>query len=246
LDALDGPIGKVKDFYFDDRQWTVRYLVVDTGNWLSGRRVLISPYALLAAIGSEQRIAINLTKKQIENSPSLNTDKPVSRQFEEAYYGYYEWPGYWSGSDMWDPNFERVRNERREPTADEKVWDSHLRSTHEVRGYHLHAADGEIGHVEDFVVDDVTWKIRYLIVDTRNWWPGKKVLISPRWIQRVSWRESEVFVELTRENLKRSPEYTDESLLARDYEVELHRHYHREGYWVDEPAAKAHSNCLSS
>jgi sporulation protein YlmC with PRC-barrel domain len=122
-----------------------------------------------------------------------------------------------------------------------KAWDSHLRSTHEVSGYHIQAADGEVGHVEDFIIDDETWAIRYLIIDTRNWWPGKKVLVSPQWIERVSWSESKVFVNLSRESIKQSPEHTEESLLTRDYETGLHRHYNRQGYWVDEPAAKEHS-----
>ena len=129
----------------------------------------------------------------------------------------------------------------RESTQDEKAWDPNLRSTHDVSGHHIQAADGEIGHVEDFIIDDDTWAIRYLIVDTRNWWPGKKVLISPKWIERVSWSESKVFVNLTRETIKQSPEYTEESLLTRDYETALHRHYNRQGYWVDELAAKKHS-----
>lgn len=101
----------------------------------------------------------------------------------------------------------------------------------EVTGYPIQAADGEIGHVEDFVLDDETWTIRYLIVDTRNWWPGKKVLVSPRWIERVSWSERKVFVNLPREIIKQSPEFTEDSLITRDYETALHRHYHVEGYW---------------
>jgi len=123
----------------------------------------------------------------------------------------------------------------------EKAWDPHLRSSHEVSGYHIEAADGDIGHVDDFVIDDETWAIRYLVIDTANWWPGKKVLVSPQWIERVSWRESKVFVNLPRETIKQSPEYTEESLLTRDYETRLHRHYNRQGYWVDEPATKKHS-----
>jgi hypothetical protein len=120
----------------------------------------------------------------------------------------------------------------------EKAWEFHLRSTLDVSGHHIEAADGEIGHVEDFLIDDQTWAIRYLIVNTRNWWPGKKVLVSPRWIERVSWSESKVFVNLSRETIKQSPEYTEESLPTRDYETALHRHYDRQGYWVDEPTAK--------
>ena len=123
----------------------------------------------------------------------------------------------------------RDRDKWRESTQGEKAWDPHLRSTHDVSGYHIHAADGEIGHVEDFIIDDETWAIRYLIIDTRNWWPGKKVLISPQWIERVSWSESKVFVNLSREAIKQSPEYTEESLPTRDYETELHLHYDRLG-----------------
>ena len=125
---------------------------------------------------------------------------------------------------------------------DKKAWDSHLRSTKVVTGYHIQASDGGIGHVEDFIIDDKNWAIRYLIVDTKNWWPGKKVLIAPQWIERVSWSKSKVFINLSRETIKQSPEYTEESMLTRDYENKLHRHYQRQGYWVDEkPLAKEHS-----
>jgi hypothetical protein len=130
------------------------------------------------------------------------------------------------------------REKWREPTPGEKVWDPHLCSTNDVSGHHIQAEDGDIGHVEDFIIDDETWAIRYLIVDTRNWWPGKQVLVATQWIERVSWSESTVFVNLTRETIKESPEYTEESLLTRDYEIGLHRHYDREGYWVDEAAAR--------
>jgi sporulation protein YlmC with PRC-barrel domain len=243
LDSFDGEIGTVKEFYFDDHHWTIRYLVADTGNWLLGRQVLISPYALVTVNKEEQYITVDLTKKQIEDSPSLNSDKPVSRQFENDYYGYFGWPLYWGGPYMWGayPYIVHDRDKWKDHTQGGKAWDPNLRSTSAVNGYHIQTIDGEIGHVEDFIVDDETWAIRYLIVDTRNWWPGKKVLISPKWIERVSWSESKVFVNLTRETIKQSPEYTEESLITRDYETGLHRHYDRQGYWVDEPAAKEHS-----
>jgi len=243
LDSLNGEIGKVKEFYFDDRHWTIRYLVANTGNWLTGRHVLISPYALVAVVREEQHITIDLTKKQIEDSPSLKSDKPVSRQFEETYYGYYGWPTYWVGTYMWRyyPYLVRDREKWNKPTQEEKAWDPHLRSTHDVSGHHIQAEDGEIGHVEDFIIDDETWAIRYLIIDTRNWWPGKKVLISPQWIERVSWSESKVFVNLPRETIKQSPEYTEALLLTRDYETRLHGHYHLQGYWVDESIPRKNS-----
>ena len=243
LHSLDGEIGKVKEFYFDDQHWAIRYLVVDTGNWLTERQVLISPYALAAVSKKERHISVDLTKKQIEDSPSLDSDQPVSQQFEALYYGYYGWPMYWDGPYMWGayPNIMHDQEKWRAAAQGERVWDTHLRSTHEVSSYYIQAADGEIGHVEDFIIDDETWAIRYLIINTRNWWPGKKVLVSPKWIESVSWGESKIFVSLSRESIKQSPEYTGESLLTRDYETGLHRHYNRKGYWVDEPAAKEHS-----
>ena len=243
LHSLDGDIGKVKEFYFDDRHWTIRYLVADTGNWLTDRQVLISPYALGAVNKEEQCIAIDLTKKQIEDSPSLNSDKPVSRQFEEEYIEYYGWPVYWSGPYVWGPHpiIMRDPGQWKKSTKSKKTWDSHLRSTHEVSAYHIQAADGEIGHIKDFIIDDEMWAIRYLIIDTQNWWPGKKVLVSPKWIERIGWSESMVYVNLTRENIQKSPEYTDESMLTREYETGLHRHYNRQGYWVEEQAPRKHS-----
>lgn len=240
LQSLNGEIGSVKEFYFDDHHWTIRYLVANSGNWLTSRQVLISPYALSAVDKENQSIVINLTKKQIEESPSLNNDKPVSRQFEEEYYEYYGWPMYWGGPYMWGAYPDIVLDKEKciECIKDEKPFDPHLRSTTEVTKNTIQATDGEIGHVDDFILDDKVWAIRYLIVDTTNWWGGKKVLISPRWIERVSWSESTVFINLSRETIKHSPEYTGESTLTRDYESLLHRHYDREGYWGDEPVGK--------
>jgi hypothetical protein len=240
LQGRDGEIGKVEEFYFDDQHWAVRYLVADTGTWLAGRQVLISPYALGGVKNEERRLTVDLTKKQIEDSPSLETDKPVSRQYEQLYYGYYGWPMYWGGPNMWGA-FSEINRIGAEPSTTNpggKERDMHLRSTHDVSSHHIQAADGEIGHVDDFIIDDEKWAIRYLVVDTRNWWPGKKVLISPRWIERVSWSEAKVFVNLTREKIKQSPEYLEESSITRDYETRLHGHYSRQGYWVDEPIAK--------
>jgi hypothetical protein len=233
--ALDGDIGRIDEFYFDDRHWTIRYLIVGTGGWLSDRRMLISPYALGATDEVEKVISTELTKRQIEASPSLSTDKPVSRQFEEAYCGYYGWPRYWNGPYIWGASPYLVRDLERpkEYPPGGHEWDSHLRSTTDVTGDYIQAQDGDLGHVEDFVIDDETWAIRYLIVDTRNWWFGKKVLLSPHWIERISWPESKIFVNLPRETIRHAPEYTAESL-NRGYEIEQHRHYKLAGYLVDE------------
>ena len=239
LESLDGEIGKVKEFYFDDRHWTIRYLVADTGNWLTGRKVLISPYALNGVIKNEKHLSVDLTKKQIEASPSLNTDKPVSRQFEEEYYGYYRWPTYWRGPNSWGSYAYIIRDRDKWNLSNqgEKEWDHHLRSTLAVGGYHIQALDGEIGHIEDLVIDDETWAIRYLIVGTKNWGADKKVLVSPQWIERVSWSDSKVFINLSCAAIVESPEYTEEALLTREYEIALHHHYDRKGYWIDELAA---------
>jgi hypothetical protein len=234
LGALDGEIGKVKEFYFDDLHWTIRYVIADTGNWLMERQVLISPYAVVAVDERERIITTDLTKKQIEDSPSLETDKPVSRQFEETYHIYYGLPEYWYGPYMWgaSPYIVRDPEERKEMSRPEKTWNAHLRATHEVIGYHIRAEDGEIGHVVDFFIDDQTWTIRYLDIDTRNWWPGKHVLMSPQWIEEISWSEAKVFVKLPCETIKQAPEYKEDSLITRDYETALYGHYNRSDYWA--------------
>jgi hypothetical protein len=243
LDSLDGAIGEVQGFYFDDKYWTIRYLVANSGNWLTGRQVLIAPYALVSVLQATKQISIQLSKHQIEQSPALESDKPISKQFENSYWGYYGWPTYWSGPYMWGayPTIARDRQDWLDNAAVEEVWDPNLRSTGEVTGYHIQASDGEIGHVEDFIIDDETWAIRYLVIDTKNWWPGEKLLVSPRWITRVSWADRKVFIDLPRETLKNSPKYSEGALLTRDYEDKLHRHYHRPGYWVDVPVTRAHT-----
>ena len=224
LQSLDGEIGTVKDFYFDDHYWTIRYLVADTGEWLVSRQVLISPHSLAGVDSDQGSIAVKLTKDQIEHSPSLNRDKPVSRQFERAYFGFYGLPVYFG----FEPDRIKAGNSAQ---TRKKRGDPDLRSTHDVSGHHVEASDGEIGHVDDFIIDDETWAIRYLIVDTKDWLPGKKVLISPKWIERVSWSEKQVVVALTREAIQQAPEYTDSPPLTRDQEIALHRHYNRPGYW---------------
>lgn len=239
LKSRDGDIGRIKDLYFDDRHWAVRYLVADTGSWLSHRKVLISPYALGGVSSGTGTVAVNLTRKQIEDSPPLDSDKPVSRQFEEQYYGYYGWPMYWGGPFAWGayPLMVRDPEQWTEPAATDPAWDPHLRSANDVRGYHVEATDGQIGHIADFLFDDETWAIRYLVIDTTNWWPGKKVLVSPKWSDRVSWPEGKVSFHLEREVIKGAPEYVPGTPLTRDFETRLHGHYQRRGYWLEEPAA---------
>lgn len=243
--AADGDAGTLDDLFFDDQHWTVRYLVVDTGPWLLGRRVLISSVAADRLDGKLLVLPVRLTKELVENSPEIDLDKPVSSQKIEQLHEYYGWPAYWAGSPVlgtptmgaYPMMWAQVEGEKEragsEPESDESPrGDPHLRSTREVGGYHIQAKDGEVGHVEDFFVDEDDWYIRYVLVDTRNWLPGKKVLVSPEWIEDVVWAEAKVHVNLTREKVKDSPEYDPVSPPGRSYEAELYRHYGWPGYWV--------------
>ncbi|MEO8140536.1 MAG: PRC-barrel domain-containing protein [Gemmatimonadota bacterium] len=236
LIATDGAIGSVADFYFDDQFWAIRYLVAETGSWLTGRAVLLSPYAVDSVSADGKEIVTALSRKQIEASPSIESNKPVSKQFEESYYGYYGWPSYYGGPLMWGsyPSISRDPEYWAAPEPGKNSWDPHLRSVREVTGYHILATEGEIGHVSDFIIDDESWAIRYLVVDSSNWLPGKKVLVSSDWIEKVSWETATVSVRLTREAIKSAPDYVEEALLEREYETRLHGHYQRPGYWQAE------------
>jgi sporulation protein YlmC with PRC-barrel domain len=240
--ATDGDIGSVNDLYFDDLSWTIRYLVVDTGTWLPGRQVLISPLSVRRV---DDKILVDLTRNQVQNSPPVEADKPVNRQQEEAIARYYDQRYYWEGPYRWGllayPGMppvptepipadgmgeEMAARERETPSGDPT-----LRSSRDVTGYYIAALDGEIGHVDDFLVEDRAWAIRYLLVATRNWWPGKKVLISPEWIKTVSWADSQVQVDLRRDEIKAAPEYDPSRPFDREYESRLIEHHNRRKYW---------------
>ena len=232
ISAKDGELGDVNQFYFDDQNWTVRYIVVDTGNWLPGKRVLISPASVRSLAVSQRKLAVDLTMEQIRNAPGIEADKPVSRQEEIALQRYYGWPAYWNLGTIYVPGAMGPANAAAmSPEVIPSEGDPHLRTTREVIGYHIHASDGEIGHVEDFLIDDQTWVIRYMEVETRNWLPGKKVLVAPNWIQAVSWPERHVLVHLTRADIADSPQYDESKPLDREYETALHEHYDRPKYW---------------
>jgi uncharacterized protein YrrD len=229
IGATDGELGKVKEFYFDDKTWTIRYLIIETGNWLSGRKVLISPEAILTPDWENEVFPVNLTKEQIKNSPEIDTEKTVSRQQEIKLYGHYPWTNYWGdesfGFGMPVSMFQVLQG--KEDSAGDKGSedDPHLRSTKKVTGYSIKAADGEIGNVEDFIIDDSNWKIDFMIVDTGNWFPGKKVIISPKWIKELKWDTSTVIVNVSIENVKNSPEYDPNKPISEVYESKLHTHY---------------------
>lgn len=212
LAASDGEIGHVKDFYFDDLIWVIRYLVVDTGSWLTGRLILLSPHALGRLDEYEKTLHVKLHKKQIENSPSIELHKPVSRQYEVDYYKYYGWPAYWNGGAMWGlggypvvmpPSKDEIEARLQTHQRDDK----HLRSTQAVTGYTIHATDGEIGVVRGFKVDGKSWAIRHLEVETGHWYSGKEILISTTQVERISYEESRVFVRLTRESIQNTADH---------------------------------------
>lgn len=227
IEATDGALGALKDIYFDDWEWMVRYLVLDTGKWLPGRKVLVSPVSIAVLNWNQNTISVDLTTEQIKNSPGIEEDKPVSRQLEEELVRHYRWPIYWGGpSPMHGINPEPERAEG-QPGGD-----SHLRSVNRVCGYHIHATDGSIGHVEDFVATDDDWTIRYMVVDTRNWLPGRKVLVAPWMVRNIDWAESAVYVELTRNQIKESPEFDPAQPVNREYEEQLYDYYGRPRYWV--------------
>jgi hypothetical protein len=234
LKAKDGEIGRCKDFLFDDEKWTIRYMVADTYKWLPGRKVLISPISLGRPNWSTQRFYVALTRRQIQESPPLDENAPVSREYEKLYGSYFSMPPYWSGVDMWGNYPTPAGLQAANDASLEDVVrpeESHLRSTKEVTGYHIQAVDEEIGHVEDFIVDDDTWSLRYVVVDTRNWLPGRKVLVSPQWVTSVDWGEAKVYVDLTTDQIKDSPEYDPSTPVNRGYEITLYDYYGRPVYW---------------
>jgi len=228
MEATDGDIGNVEEFYFDDDTWAIRYLVVKTDTWLSGREVLIAPQALIKDSWMVGRFPINLTKELIKNSPDIDTDIPVSRQQEIALYGHYAWEryggnGFYAGASapfMITPFpilDEKIIKETDSNSNDEKPdYDTHLRSTKIITGYHIHAIDGEIGHVNDFIIDTETWLIISLVVDTHNWFGGKKVLIPVANIKEVQWENSKVIIKETKDAIKNSVVFEEADFFHQD------------------------------
>ena len=234
--ANDGRLGTVIDFLFDDASWLVRWLVVDTGNWLSGRKVLLPASVLGHLDPTKEEFSVKLTMQQVKDSPDVNTERPVSRQMETNIYDYYGWSPYWGTgfymggygympAPMASPPPESRRREEDIAAAERREDNPHLRSIEAVTGYHIHASDGEIGHVEEFLVEDADWSIHYLVVDTKNWWPGKKVLISPRSVRRIEWTHKLVHLDVDRQTVKGSPAYDASITVDRAYEKHFHRYY---------------------
>lgn len=224
LKASDGEIGSVRDVYFDDLDWMVCYLVVDTGSWLTGRTVLIVPKFLGAPEDTSRTIPVTLTRSKVEGSPTIESHQPVTRQHEKEHLLYYGLGYYWPEGAVggFEPSMvsSEAETNRKKPKGD-----PNLQSSRDVTDFPIRASDGELGHVQDFILDDGDWTIRYLVVDTTNWWPGGLVLVSPKWIEHINWKTREVQLALSRETLRHAPPYHPSSPITGNYEERLLGYY---------------------
>ena len=233
IGATDGEIGHVTDFFFDDQDWVIRYLVVETGSWLLSRKVLITPYSLLEPDWLHKRLPVRINRDQLKNSPDIDTAKPVSHQQGIRYADFHGDPYYWGGAGMLDADLSPAKVAKIAAAQDADD-DPHLRSCQAVMGYYIHASDGDIGHVQGMLVDEATWTVRYLVVDTTNWWGGHQVLVAPKWIESISWADSKVNIDLDRQAIQGSPLFDSTAELNRQYEMDLYRHYRHSAYWDQE------------
>ncbi len=219
IEANDGPIGTVSDFLFDDKSWTTRWLVVHTGSWLFGRKVLLPLSALGKPDRALRQFPVKLTKQQVEDSPDIDMDLPVSRVIEAQVYNHYDWLPYWrSGMSpmgnavgtpvfMPRPEFDVEPRHQKDTDAGPGDGDQNLRSVTVLIGYHIEATDGPIGHAEDFLVDDSGWRIGYIVIDTKNWFPGQRVVISPLSIREIDWITRTIYLDADIKKVKASPPY---------------------------------------
>jgi hypothetical protein len=235
---------------FDDETWTVRYMVADTGSWLTGRLVLLSPQSLGHADWGARRFPVNLTRQQIEDSPPIEDDLPVNRRHEIDLNAHYGWRDYWGGgmftaatatgiaqpgqvftTPAGESDEDRLESQKARARQDEDIDHPELRSVRDVTGYDIESTTGQIGVVDDFVIDDADWSVRYMAIDTHKWLPGKDVLVAPGWIKEISWHEHTVTVELGKQKIEEAPEYKRGMHISRAYEEQLFRHYGLDPYW---------------
>jgi len=214
IEASDGHLGSVVDLLFDDKSWTIRWMVADTGHWLPGRKVLLPASALGVPDAGARSVAVRLTMQQVGEAPDAASELPVSRQMEQHLSHYYGAEAYWAYGGgtlplMASPHMLGMRPPFEGEDIVAEMGDAHLRSMAAVTGYHIRATDGDIGHVLDFIVDDADWRIRFVAVDTGHWWPGKKVLILPKMIREIDWSGNRIHIDCTRQKLRDSPAYSD-------------------------------------
>jgi hypothetical protein len=240
LQAKDGEIGRVQDLYFDTLYWGLRYFMVNAGKGLRRHFVLISPESVHAPRWDQHLLPVDLTQEQVRHSPDWERDQPVSRQYEAALRKHYAWPPYWGSfygaGGIGSPPISATSLAAGSVQDIELEGDPHLFSAEDVIGHHVEASDGEIGHVDDLLLDDQRWTIRYLIIATRNWWPGKKVILSPWWASELDWSHRKICVDLKREAIKTSPSYNPEEILTNEASGELHDYYGRPRYPQEDEA----------
>jgi PRC-barrel domain len=240
IGATDGDIGSVVNFLVDDEHWAVRYLVAETGGFFAGRKVLISPLSFRQADWATSSFHVQLTMEKVKLAPSIDVDQSVSRQHEMELSKYYQYPYYWGYAGIWGispcPAVLAASGWREpSPSATAPAGDSHLRSVNEVCGYEVHGSDADVGHISDFIIDDQSWEVRYLVVATGHWWAGKRVLVAPHWAASISWDERKVYLNKSREEIRSSPAWSADDPINREYESRLYDYYGRPSYWEAPP-----------
>lgn len=239
LCAKDGEMGRVCDFYFDDREWKVRYLVDDTGRFFHGKKVLISPAALSRVPADRRAVYADLTLEQVRRSPGVETHKPVSIQEEERITHYFNWPVYWSSFGEFagaippiPAGFEELPRDRdlqRKKSGEGE--DSHLRSFREVCGYALEASDGPIGHLDDLIVDLEDWTLRYLVAEVAFFPRKESVVLAPSWAREIRWSDAKIRVDVSRAKIVSAPRFDAHEPVNREHELRLYDYYGRPYYW---------------
>jgi hypothetical protein len=241
--ASDGRIGAVKDFLFDDQSWKIRWMVVDTGDWLPGRKVLIPPSAIaplevppkprlpMMSPGASLEVSVNLTMQQIEASPEAREDDPVTKDMEGLLYDYYGLDAGWAATNSGESAIVAEAAEHQSDYIETGPGsEPHLRSVASVNGYHVHATDGELGHVENLLADDANWEIQYLVISTRSWWPGKIVQLARYAVTDIDWLDRQVKLNVTRDQVKSAPAWDPLAMTDEVSEEQLHRHFGWPGY----------------
>ncbi len=242
LRARDGRIGKITTFLFDEEQWVLRYIVAKHGFAFFGRRVLISPMSVTGALRDGEAITVGLTRKQVKNAPAADLAQPISRKKEAQFLRYYRVPVYWGGAGLWGGALTPVEagslasapglEAEYPPEADAETRDeSHLRSTREVAGYRVCAPENEVGQITDFVIEDTTWAVRYLRVETDEGVGGGTLFISPHWVREISWIERRVSIDTPLEQLRDVPRVGEGGAPTRDEEERLHEFFGKVRYW---------------
>lgn len=194
ISAIDGEIGKVKEFYFDETSWTVRYIIVETGSLFFGRKVMISTQAIIDAQWETEHFLTNMTIQQIENSPKVDDGKQLTRGQEILLNQHYNWKSYW------DASIQKI--------ADGS--NSYLVHANDLTGYQLIASDGQVGNIKDLIVAKASWKINSIVIDAFKTSPAKEILLSPKWIKEINADRSAAVSDHTTAEIKSNPAYNPE------------------------------------